>query len=796
MSDTTDVQGTRTADEGLQTVLIQVKGLHCAACVAKIEESVGRVPGVRDVAVNLAMGNARIAYHDNEGGLSRITEAVRRAGFEAILPERRSTVDEAYRRGDKTEDDVDLWKRRALLCAVLTAALLFTSMWDSLSVGLIGLANSTGTTVRIGLATMIGRISSLAVPLKVFWGASIYIFVGLPFVVRAVRQLRFANLSMDTLIALGVTAAFGHGLYQVFYEVPGRFVFLDVAMIAGFVSLGRFLELRSRRKASQAVSRLVSLTPPETIVLEKGQQTSRPISQVAVGDTILVRPGCRIPLDATVVHGISTADESWLTGESQTVSKAVGAPIYAGSLNLTGALTATVTASDDMTYLARVVDLVRKAQSSKASVQRFADRAAYWFVPLVLGIALITCLFWGLVDRDWNEAIHRSVAVVIVSCPCALGLATPTAIMAACQRGAQSGILIKDAQALETAGNVSCMLLDKTGTITHGPTKVLNAQSIDSEPDSATRLATRDWLRLAAAAEQHALHPLAEAIVLYAQTTKETTEKPLPMPTESETILGEGVTATVDGHEVVVGNLRLLRRAGVPIVECHEALSEKESVSGQQTLVHVAIDGRHVGLLTLKSAVDPHGRQAIKQLKSLGVVTMIVSGDNAIVSDEVGREIDVDHVISQARPDDKYELVLKMHTAGHCVAMVGDGVNDAPALAAADLGIAVGWGSDVALESADIVLTRSDVRQLPTVVRLAKAMRSTIRWNLGWAVGYNLCLIPLAAGLFIPLGQTIPWIGLAVGRFALPPWLAAAAMAASSVSVVSNSLRLATRTDI
>ena len=454
-------------------------------------------------------------------------------------------------------------------------------------------------------------------------------------------------------------------------------------------------------------------------------------------------------------------------------------------------MTARVTATNDGTYLSRIVELVRNAQCSKASVQRFADQAAYWFVPLVLLLATITLLIWGLAFSDWHEGVQRAVAVTIVSCPCALGLATPTAIMAACQRGAQEGILIKDAQALETAGRLSCLMLDKTGTVTHGQAKVLQAVSLGAPHISNDADDHSDWLTLAAAAEQHANHPLADAIVAYASQEAFNADFSSVLITDSESILGEGIRATIGDQEVLVGNERLLQRYRVSI----EA-AEKVDHFANQTHVQIAISGKHVGRITLRTTTDPHGRKAVQKLRKMGLVTMIVSGDQAKISNEVGKEIDVDTVVSGAKPDDKYALVRKMQGAGHRVAMVGDGINDAPALAAADLGIAMGAGADVALETADVVLTRGDMRQLLTVVRLARATLSTIRWNLAWAVGYNLLLIPLASGLLIPLIRFVPFGWLLVGRLTLPPSLAAAAMAASSISVVSNSLRLATRTDI
>jgi Cu+-exporting ATPase len=768
----------------LAKTVIPIRGMHCASCVGRVERAMADVEGVADAQVSLATSDATIEYDPEQTKLDEVVNAVERSGYSAHLPDDQA---EGGVHGDfwiELETQVKQWRRRVWIGVILIVCLLIASSLPTIARFVLPtVLDWIQVGISIQFTSTLRFIIDLTRPAQLLIGSLLFLYVGAPFLAGALRQLRHLNLNMDTLIALGITVAYGHGVYQVLLGMPGTIVFLDVGMIAVFVSFGRYLELKARRQASGAIQRLLSLTPPVATIIDDGQHIPRPIADIHPGQTILIRPGERIPLDATVLTGTSKTDESWLTGESRRRVKTGGDQIYAGSLNIDGALTAKVLAGSNDSYLARIVELVRQAQCSKANVERFADRAAFWFVPVVLVIAIVTLVVWGLIAGDWTMGITSAVAVTVVSCPCALGLATPTAIMAACQRGAQDGILIKDAQALETAGRLSCVLLDKTGTVTHGVATVLRADPVNG----ATADQTNDWLRLAAGAEQQSNHPLAVAIVAHAQ------EIGIELPTAEslQAILGEGVQAVVEGRTVLVGNERLLRRFHVPISTAAETTNKR---SPNKT-VQIAIDGQHLGQLTLSSTTDPQGKTSIARLRKLGLVTMIVSGDETAITEEVGQEIGVDQVHSELKPDDKYNLVKKMQATGHVVAMVGDGINDAPALVAADLGIAIGSGADVALESADIVLTRPDFKHVVTTVQLARATLRTIRQNLVWAVVYNICLIPLAAGVFVPLTRFVPWFWLMFGKLSLPPSLAAGAMAASSLSVVLNSFRLANRRD-
>ena len=683
-----------------------------------------------------------------------------------------------------TNGTVKQWRRRIWMGVALLVCLLIASSLTTIAGFLATVLDWFQVGISIQFMSTLSLISALTRPAQLLVGSLLVFYFGAPFLAGALRQLRHGNLTGDMLIALGITVAYGHGVYQVLFAMPGTIVFLDVGMIVVFVSCGRYLEGKARDQASGTIDRLLSLTPPVATVVDDGQHSERPIATVHPGQSILIQPNERIPLDAVILAGTSSADESWLTGESQRPAKTVGDQVYAGSLNLDGALTAKVVSHSNDSLLAQIIELVQRAQCSTASVQPFVARAAFWLVPVTLLIAMISLLVWGIIVGDWTAGITAAVAVTVVSCPSALAVATPTAIMAACQRGAQDGILIKDAQALEIAGRLSCALLNTTGTVTQGVATVLRADPVNGAADRSN-----DWLRLAAGAQQQNNHPLALAIVAHAQDAG----IELPAAESLQPILGEGVQAVVEGRSVLVGNERLLRRFHVPL-SVAAATTNKDT---PHKIVQVAIDGQHLGQLTLSSATDPQGKSSLARLRKIGLVTMIVSGDDTAIAEAAGQVHGVDPThgtFKKTKPADMHNLVKKMQAAGHVVAMVGNGINDAPALATADLGIAIGR-ADVGHESADIVLTRPDLKHVVTTVQLARATLRTMRQNLVWVAVYHLCLIPLAAGVFVPLTPFVPWAWLLIGTLSLPPSWAAAARAASSLSVVLNGLHLATRRD-
>ena len=673
--------------------------------------------------------------------------------------------------------DTDVWKQRLRLCAILLGCLVLATAAPHIAIATIRLLGLLGTGVSIRVAYWVAVISKLIPPAQILFGSLLYAFVGLPFAWRALSQMRSLHLNGDTLVGLGVTVLFAHGVHQVLFGQPPKLAFFDVGLVAGCVCLGRFLRFRTLDKLTDAVRRLHSLTPTEASVVDTGDEghgdtTTRSVSELQIGDCILVRPGERIPLDATVLSGTAQADESWLTGAPREVVKTTGEPLLAGSLTVGGPVSAAVTAAAGETYLSRIIEFIRNAQCSQTNGQRRLDRTAYWIVPGVLLISLATLFVWGLMIGDWHYAIRSAAAVIIVSCPSALASATRTAMLAACQRSARQGILIKDAQTLQVASQLSCVILDAKPLTDQ--VQVIRAEPIGGEEDLP-----QNWLPMAAAAGHKLNQPLTSAILDYADTNV-----PLPQATECKSLLGEGIQAVVEGKQVLVGNERLLRRFRVAP---SDNLS-REKPNRQLSVMHVAIDGQHVGRITLRSTSDPDGKHAINQLRKLGLITMLGSHDLAF-SSEAGKQ--TDQIDGQLTPANRHALVKKMRAAGHRVAVVENDVNDTQALVAADIGIVKGIPSKAALKTADVVLTRGDTRQVLTVVKIARATKSTIRWNLVWTVAHHLCLIPLAAGLCIPLTRFVPWGWLLFGQLSLSPTLAAAAMTFTDVSVVANSQRLA-----
>jgi Cu+-exporting ATPase len=593
------------------------------------------------------------------------------------------------------------------------------------------------------------------------------ITVGWPYLVNALKRLKYGAANMDSLIELGAIAAYVAGIFAL---LTGRhdMYFMDSALILEFVTLGKYLEARAKRRASLAIRKLLELSPQEARVVRGGETQVVPVESVRVGETIIVRPGDRVPLDAEVLEGTSSIDQAWLTGESIPVDKEPGDEVLAGAINGPGALTARVTRAAGESALARVIELVRRAQESKAESQRVADRIVSWFVPAVVVIATLTALAWGFGAADWDMAFQSAVAVIVVACPCALGLATPTAILVASGRGAELGILVKEARALETAGQITTVILDKTGTITIGKPKVTDVVAITSDE--------RDVLAMAAAAERLSSHPLAEPIV----ATAEAKDVEVPAAAGLQVISGSGVLATIAGRKVLVGNERLMAGNGVDIKAVSAAL-EKLRELGKTPLL-VARDGMLLGIVALADVVSEHSRDAVNRLKRLGLRVFVISGDARATVAAVAREVGITNVEAEVLPERKREVVARLQSEGQVVAMVGDGINDAPALAEADLGIAIGTGADVAIETADVVIAGNDLRKVADTILLAKATLRTIYQNLGWAFIYNVVLLPMAAGLFVPFGGPH-----------LPPVAAAAAMSLSSVSVVTNSLLLRRR---
>ncbi len=719
---------------------LAISGMTCASCVARVERKLGKVEGVRAATVNLATERATVAYDPSHVKVAQLIGAVEAGGYGAA-----PVADDAATDGGAAEE---ARRRRALrrrgatllTGAVLCAVILILAMVPPL------MAFPTVQTHNYLLA---------------FLTLPVWAIVGWSFHRGALINLRHGAANMDTLVSLGSTAAFVYSVVAMI-ALPGQYVYFDTAaLIITLIYLGKYLEAAAKGRTGEAIKALMGLQPRTARVIRNGQERDLPIAQVVSGDMLLVRPGERVPVDGVVMDGESAVDEAMITGESLPVQKGQGDSVIGATVNGMGLLHVEATRVGRDTVLAGIVRLVEQAQGSKAPVQRLADRISGVFVPIVLVLATLTFLGWLLTGHAFAQALIPAIAVLVIACPCALGLATPTAIMVGTGRGAEEGILIKGGESLERIQALRSIVLDKTGTVTVGKPAVTDVVALADLPDSAV-------LRLAAGVERGSEHPLGAAVVRGAE------ERGLvlpPLPTAFRSITGGGVEGTVEGHAVLVGSRRLLGERGVPAAETvEERLGALES-DGKTALL-VAVDGRLAGLIAVADTVKEGAAEAVRQLRALGLDVTMLTGDNRRTAAAIGRIAGIDQIIAEVRPEEKADAVERLQSSGQVVAMVGDGINDAPALARADVGIAMGTGTDVAMAAADITLVRGDLRAIPRAIALSRATMRVIKQNLFWAFFYNVILIPLAA------------LGV------ITPIFAAAAMALSSVTVVSNSLRL------
>jgi Cu+-exporting ATPase len=737
--------------------IFPVGGMTCASCVARVEEALSSVPGVISASVNLASEKATVEYMEGTQ-VADMRRAVKDAGYE-LGPEVEALEDVTA----ASQREIRGLRNRFIIAVILAAVIM-----------VLGFS-----------PPFVGKpylLWALATPVQ-FWA-------GLRFYRGAWGALKHKTSDMNTLIAVGTSVAYFYSVIAVVF--PGLFttdilephLYFDTsAMIIALILLGRFLEARARGQTSEALKRLIGLQPKTALVIREGEQREISVEDVRVGDLILVRPGERISVDGVVREGYSSVDESMITGESIPVEKKVGDEVIGATINKTGSFQFQATKVGKDTMLAHIVRMVEEAQGSKAPIQRFADVIASYFVPAVIGIAIITFIVWYFVGPSpaLTFALLNFVAVLIIACPCALGLATPTAIIVGTGKGAEHGILIKNGEALERAHQINTVLLDKTGTLTRGEPAVTDVVAAPfSSPDEV--------LRLAASAEQNSEHPLGEAVVKAALGKK----LELSPSSDFNAIPGQGVEALVEGKKLFLGNLRLMKERGLSL----NGLEKKaaELLEGGKTVMFLGWDSQVSGIIALADTLKPGARESLQMLHKMGIETAMLTGDNRRTAEAIAREAGIDRVLAEVLPAHKAREVKKLQEEGRVVAMVGDGINDAPALAQADIGIAIGTGTDVAMETGDITLISGDLMGVVTAISLSKRTMRTIKQNLFWAFAYNTALIPVAAGvLYLAFGKTGVPSGLhfILGEYGfLNPMLAAAAMAASSITVVSNSLRL------
>jgi Cu+-exporting ATPase len=742
----------------LAELSLPVVGMTCASCVNRVERFLGKADGVAAATVNLASERATVRFDPAQIDRSGLVAAIEAAGYEVgrdAAIDASGGEDEAVAAEERTRAG----ERRELL-------------WSAIAATGIGLAMMAVMLWPGGVPWPMERINVWMLAPATF----VQFVLGRRFLVRAAKGLRHGELTMDTLVSMGTLAAYGYSLVVTLMPelvmgagLSGETYFDSAAVIIGLVLLGRWLEARARGQAAGAVKALLKLRPTTARVLRDGREQDLPLDQVRAGDLLRVRPGDRVPVDGVIVEGASAVDESMLTGESIPVERSPGDQVIGATMNASGSFVMRAERVGRDTTLAQIVKLVEQAQGSKAPIQRVADAVTGWFVPAVVALATLAFVGWMLVGPEPRLpfALSAAIAVLIIACPCAMGLATPTAIMVGTGKGAEAGILVRDGAALESAERISTVVLDKTGTITRG--EPLLQAVLPAEGQSEEEL-----LSLAAAAERGSEHPLAEAIVRGAE------ERGLLVGSADrfEAVPGGGVRAEVGGRRLLIGTERFLADEGLDPAPLFGAAAD-EAEQGR-TPVLVAIDGRVAGVLSLADPVKHESAEAVRRLHEAGIDVWMITGDRRAVADAIGAQVGIGpgRILAEVRPEDKAARVAELQERGR-VAMVGDGINDAPALARSDLGIAIGTGADVAVQASDVTLVGDDLRAVPGAIRLSRATMRTIRQNLVWAFGYNVLLIPVAAGLLYPLTG---WL--------LSPALAAGAMALSSVSVVTNSLRL------
>lgn len=738
-----------------------VTGMTCSACSAHVHGAVSKLAGVEDTQVNLMTNSMTVSYDPARVTDTMIVDAVKAAGYGAV-PAGAAAHPTAAK---PQEPALSAMKRRLWISFAFLIPLMVVSMGHMVGLPLPAFLSGHHNAVAFALTQLL-----LCLPI---------LYVNRAYYEKGIPALFRRTPNMDSLVAVGSAAALVYGVFALYRMAHGIAVgdmalvaryhedlyFESAAMILTLITLGKFLETRSKNKTTQALQALMDLAPNTAVVERDGTETTVPLEQVSVGDTVIVRSGGRIPVDGVVIEGHAAVDESAITGESVPVEKTVGATVVSATVNQNGYLKFRATRVGEDTTLAQIIRLVEDAGAGKAPIAKTADKIAAVFVPVVMLIALLTGIVWLIAGGAPEEALSSAVCVLVISCPCALGLATPVAIMVGTEQGAKNGILIKSGEALEIAHNVSCVVLDKTGTVTTGKPVVTDILPLSVSED--------ELLRVAAALESRSEHPLSAAMMA------EVSARGIDVPpvTAFETLPGRGVSAVLDGAACYIGNERLMHDTGIDIIAVQRALNSLAD-AGKTPLIF-ARNGEVIGVIAAADIPKETSREAIRELKRMGISVRMLTGDNRRAAEAIASEIGVDEVIAEVLPQDKEAVIADIRDSGQTVAMVGDGINDTPALVRADVGMAIGAGTDVAVESADIVLMKNDLRDVVTAIRLSRAVIRNIRQNLFWAFFYNCLGIPLAAGVFYPL------LGLR-----LSPMIGAAAMSLSSVFVITNALRL------
>lgn len=741
-----------------------VTGMTCSACSSHVEKSVCKLVGEGNVSVSLLTNSMQVSYDESKISESEIIKAVEDAGYGASV-----AGSTAVKKTEKRESVVDAelreMKMRLIVSFAFLIPLMYISMGSMVGLPLPSFLSGHGNAVSFAFTQFLICLPILYVNRK-------YFQVGF-------KTLWHRAPNMDSLIAVGSTAALVYGIFAIYRMSYGLgagehalvekyhmdLYFESAVMILTLITLGKFLETRSRRKTSEAISRLTELAPETAVIEKNGVETEIPIEELQSGDIVIVKPGARIPADGVIVEGNSSVDESALTGESIPVEKTVGDKIIAASINKNGFMKFRAEKVGNETTLAQIIKLVEDASASKAPIAKMADKIAGVFVPIVMAIALVTAIVWIAMGYDFEFALSCAISVLVISCPCALGLATPVAIMVGTGKGAENGILIKSAEALETLHLVKTVIMDKTGTLTEGKPVVTDIYSIDIEEN--------ELLALAASAEKPSEHPLAGALIEKAE------ERGIKLfdINEFQAVSGRGVIASVLEKKIYAGNKYFMAENGVDISVFEE--KEREYSDMGKTVLYFASGDKPIGLIAVQDVPKKTSRAAVKCLKDLGIDVIMLTGDNKRTAEAVAKSLGISNVVSEVMPQDKEAVVRSVQENGGKTAMIGDGINDAPALARADVGIAIGAGTDVAIESADIVLMKSDLMDAVTAIKLSRATIKNVKENLFWAFFYNIICIPLAAGIWFP----------AFG-IKLSPMIGAAAMSLSSVCVVTNALRL------